>query len=119
MLAIHKDVQQKLIDEIDSICGAEMELTFNNEFLHRFKYLTLVINETLRLFPTAPIVGRETSEEINICGYTVPKNITILMSLFEMQRDEKYWGDDRHLFRPERLEKILTPLAWMPFTGEF
>lgn len=118
MLAIHKDIQQKTIDEIDLICGAESELKFNNEFLEKFKYLNFVIKESLRMFQAAPVIGRETSEEVEICGYTIPKDTTIIMSVFGMQRDPKYWGNDAHLFKPERFDNFENSQAWKPFTGE-
>ena len=118
MLAMHQDIQQKLINEIDSICGTEKELTFDNEFLQRFTYLDLIVKETIRLFPAGPIVARETSDEIDICGYKIPKKTIMVMSIFAMQRDPKYWGDDAHLYRPERFENLENPQAYLPFTGE-
>ena len=118
MLAMHQDVQQKLFNEIDSICGAEKDLTFDNDFLQKFTYLDLIVKETIRLFPAGPIVARETSEEIEICGYKIPKKTIMVMSIFAMQRDQKYWGDDAHLYRPERFENLENPQAYLPFTGE-
>lgn len=118
MLAIHTNIQQKLINEIDSIFRGEKELKFSKEFIQKFIYLDWVLKETLRLFPSAPIVGRETSEEVEICGYKVPKDTIISMMIFGMQRDPKYWGDDSHLFRPERFENVKNLQAWMPFAGE-
>jgi len=118
MLAMHQDIQQKLITEIDSICGTENDLTFDNDFLQKFTYLDLIVKETTRLFPTGPIVARETSEEIDICGYRIPKKTIMVMSIFAMQRDPKYWGDDAHLYRPERFENLENPQAYLPFTGE-
>lgn len=117
MLAMHQDIQQKLINEIDSICGTEKELTFDNDFLQRFTYLDLIVKETIRLFPAGPIVARETSDEIEICGYKIPKKTIMVMSIFAMQRDPKYWGDDAHLYRPERFENLENPQAYLPFTG--
>ncbi|CAG9810053.1 unnamed protein product [Chironomus riparius] len=117
MLAMHQEIQQKLINEIDSICGTEKELTFDNDFLQRFTYLDLIVKETIRLFPAGPIVARETSDEIDICGYKIPKKTIMVMSIFAMQRDPKYWGDDAHLYRPERFENLENPQAYLPFTG--
>ena len=118
MLAMHQDIQQKLITEIDSICGSEEDLTFDNDFLQKFTYLDLIVKETIRLFPAGPIVARETSAEIDICGYKIPKKAIMVLSIFAMQRDPKYWGDDAHLYKPERFENLENPQAYLPFTGK-
>jgi len=78
----------------------------------------MVIKETMRLFAVVPLVARETSDEVEICGYVLPKDTTILISIFAMQRDVKYWGSDADRFRPERLEGVMKfPHAYAPFTG--
>ncbi|XP_070496456.1 probable cytochrome P450 313a4 [Chironomus tepperi] len=119
MLGMHQDVQHKLIKEINDVYSTEeKDVKFTTDFLQKFPYLEMVLKETMRLFAVVPLVARETSEDVDINGYTIPKNTTILMSIYAMQRDEKYWGCDAHLFRPERLENGMEyPHAWAPFTG--
>ena len=115
---MHKDVQQKAVNEIDEIYSQEHNPEFTNDFLNKFTYLELILKETMRLFAVAPLVARETSDEVNINGYLLPKNTTILILIHAMHRDEKYWGNDAELFRPERFEVGLSnPNAWAPFTG--
>ncbi|KAL7015152.1 hypothetical protein ACKWTF_016304 [Chironomus riparius] len=118
MLGMHKDVQQKAVIEIDEIYSQDDNPKFTNDFIQKFTYLELILKETMRLFAVAPIVARETSEEVNICGYLLPKNSTILISIHAMHRDKKYWGSDADKFKPERFEDGMSnPLAWAPFTG--
>ena len=119
MLGMHKDVQQKLIKEIENVYSElDNDPKFSADFLLKFPYLEMVVKETMRLFAVVPLVARETSEEVEINGFLIPKNTTILISIYAMQRDEKYWGSDAHLFRPERLENGMKfPHAWAPFTG--
>lgn len=52
---------------------------------------------------------------------TIPSGATIVLSIFKVQRDEKYWGSDANQFNPERFErenfKKIPPYAYIPFTG--
>ncbi|KAL7015155.1 hypothetical protein ACKWTF_016306 [Chironomus riparius] len=118
MVGINKNVQHKLVNEIEEVYNDDKDAKFSADFLQKFPYLEMVIKETMRLFAVVPLVARETSEEVDINGFLIPKNTTILISIYAMQRDEKYWGSDAHLFRPERLENGMEfPHAWAPFTG--
>lgn len=107
MLGIHQDVQQRLFEEISS-SGSDSS------------YLEAVIKETMRLYPAIPIIAREATEEVEIDSFLIPKGTVLVMSLYSMQRDEKYWGSDANLFRPERfLEELQHPKAFAPFSGDF
>ena len=119
LLAMHKDTQQKLVDEIDEIYSKESDTKFSNDFLQKFTYLDAILKESMRLFPAIPIIGREASEEVEIEGYMIPKGTVILISIFAMHRDKKFWGDDADLFKPERFFEELTNLhAFVPFAGK-
>ncbi|XP_070495590.1 probable cytochrome P450 313a4 [Chironomus tepperi] len=107
MLGMHKDVQQKAVNEIEAIYSQDANSEFSADFLQKFTYLELILKETMRLFAVAPIVARETSDEVSINGYLIPKNTTIIISINAMHRDEKYWGTDADQFRPERFEEEL------------
>ncbi|CAG9811948.1 unnamed protein product [Chironomus riparius] len=118
MVGMNKDVQHKLVNEIEEVYNEDKDAKFSADFLQKFPYLEMVIKETMRLFAVVPLVARETSDEVDINGFLIPKNTTILISIYAMQRDEKYWGSDAHLFKPERLENGMEfPHAWAPFTG--
>ncbi|KAL7015013.1 hypothetical protein ACKWTF_016245 [Chironomus riparius] len=118
LLAMHKDKQQKLFDEIDEIYSTESDTKFSNDFLQKFIYLDAVLKESMRIFPAIPIIGREASEEVEIEGYLIPKGTVILISIFAMHRDKKIWGDDADAFKPERFfEELTNPHAFVPFAG--
>lgn len=119
MLAMHKDAQQKVIEEIDAILGSGDEI--DSEDLTKFTYTEMAIKESLRLLGPGGILARQTSQEMELGGYTIPKDTTLVLSIFGMQRSPKYWGNDAHLFRPERFEpeniKNIHPHAMAPFSG--
>jgi cytochrome P450 len=118
MLGMHKDVQDKLLNEIEEVYSGDNDIEFTADFLQKFPYLEMVLKETMRLFAVVPMVARETSEEVEICGHVLPEKTTILISIYAMQREKKYWGSDADKFRPERFEDgVKNPHAWAPFTG--
>lgn len=120
MLGIYHEVQHKVMSEINEFCNNQTSLDFSLDFLHKFTYLEAVIKETMRLFPEGPFLAREASEDVDINGYLIPKGTKILISIFGMHRDEKYWGNDAHEFKPERfLEDLEYPFAFAPFSGMF
>ena len=70
--------------------------------LHQLKYLKLVIKETWRLHPPAPLLlPRENSEKCVINGYEIPAKSKIVVNFWAIARDPKYWIEPEK-FKPER-----------------
>lgn len=67
MLGLHPEIQQQLRKEIDEVFefnSNDNDLTV--EQLKQLKYLDCVIKEVQRIYPTAPFVGRDLSEDTKI-----------------------------------------------------
>ncbi|XP_006646990.2 zealexin A1 synthase-like [Oryza brachyantha] len=95
-------VIQKAQAELRNTLQGKQSLTEDD--LTRLKYIKLIIKETLRLHPVAPLlIPRECRETCKIMGYDIPIGITMFVNVWAIGRDPKYW-DDPETFKPERFE---------------
>ena len=65
MLAIHKSVQQKAYEEVKAVfesCNGEFTL----DDVNNLPYLEMVLKETMRLYPAASMVGRQTTGPVEM-----------------------------------------------------
>lgn len=65
------------------------------------EYLKAVVLETLRLYPTAWMIGRRSREEGSLGNYHLPAGTTVLMSPYVMHRHPEFFPDPEE-FRPQR-----------------
>lgn len=71
----------------------------------KLSYVNAVILETQRLATISPFaILHRSDRDILIAGYTVPKDIPVLLHLDAVMLDDEIWGDAR-MFRPERFLK--------------
>ncbi|KAG7946068.1 hypothetical protein I3843_14G019800 [Carya illinoinensis] len=73
----------------------------NETDIQQLDYLRAVVKETLRLHPPGALTPRESREKCKISGYEIPSNTKVLINIWAMGRDPKYWIDANY-FRPER-----------------
>ncbi|CAN6194067.1 unnamed protein product [Urochloa humidicola] len=95
-------VMQKVQDEVRCTLAGQRQVT--EDYLSNLHYMHLVIKETLRLHPPAPLLfPRECRSECQVLGFTVPKGAMVLVNAWAISRDPKYW-DMPEEFIPERFE---------------
>lgn len=88
----------------------------NESKMDELKFLKVVVKETLRLHPPAPLLlPRETKERVRINGYDIPANTKTLVNVWAIGRDPKYWSDPEK-FYPERFLDSLVDYKGTDFT---
>nr|UFQ43029.1 cytochrome P450 [Origanum vulgare] len=96
----HPEKMTKLRNEITSF--VEENGPIEESDISRLPYLQAVVKETFRLHPVAPfLLPHKASSDIEINGYTVPKNAQILVNIWASGRDPINWVD-ADKFVPER-----------------
>ncbi|KAF8775692.1 hypothetical protein HU200_004474 [Digitaria exilis] len=97
-------VMKKLQGQIREAFQGKKEVTEADLQSSNLRYLKLVIKETLRLHPPAPLlVPREGIEACELDGYIIPAKSRVVVNAFAIARDPKYW-DEAEEFKPERFE---------------
>jgi cytochrome P450 len=80
----------------------------------------MVMKEALRLYPPASGVTRQATEDVEIGGYTIKKDVMISLSMYAMHRSPRYF-ENPEAFDPERFSKEneskIPRYAYLPFGG--
>ncbi|KAK1341777.1 hypothetical protein QTO34_016526 [Cnephaeus nilssonii] len=119
LLGCYPEVQKKVDNELDEVFGnSDRHVTL--EDLKKLKYLECVIKETLRIFPSVPIIARELNEDCDVGGYNITKGSQLLIIPYALHRDPKYFPDPEE-FKPERFFPENStgrhPYAYVPFSA--
>lgn len=119
-LARNPEVLAKARAEVDSVWG---DGTPAFEQVAKLRYVRRVLDETLRLWPTAPAYAREAREDTVLAGrYPMRAGEWVLVLIPSLHRDPA-WGTDPERFDPDRFApehvRGRAPHIYKPFgTGE-
>jgi len=116
-LSRNPDIARDVRSEIDTQLAGHPA---RNSDLPRLPLLDAVIREVLRLYPPAPVFGREVAVPLELGGYDIPRGATIGVSPYAMHRNPRYFPEpDR--FHPQRWlsgsTDALPKFAYFPFGG--
>lgn len=64
LIGRHSDVQDRIHAELDEVLGKDTGRIISMEDIKKLEYLEMVIKESLRLFPSVPIMGRRLTSDV-------------------------------------------------------
>jgi cytochrome P450 len=117
LLARNPHVVERLQREIDEVTDGG-PLTVAQ--LKEIPYLEWVFLEAMRVLPSVWVFMKETTEDVEVRGFRIPKGAPVIISPFVTHHDER-WFPSPETFDPLRWEpekaKLLPKGAYVPFSG--
>lgn len=83
--------------------------------LYKLTRLNRVLNESMRLYPAAILVNRETTADIMLGDFPVQSGTQVAICFYGMHRHRNWW-ENPDVFDPERFAGNKTNPAFMPFS---
>lgn len=100
LLAEHPEHQARVASEARAVAA---DGGFGVDHLPDLRHVTLVFQESLRLFPPVWRLSRHGRDADRLGGHPVPPGSVIIVSPYLIHRDERVW-EDAESFRPSRFD---------------
>lgn len=119
LLSQHPEIEAKFHAEIDSVIGNRIPTP---EDYPKLKFTEAILAESMRLFPPAWGNGRLAIQEHELGGYKIPEKSLVLMSMYVLHRDKRFWTEPNS-FKPERflhenaIKEAGNKFIYFPFGG--
>ncbi|MFF6826500.1 cytochrome P450 [Streptomyces longwoodensis] len=116
-LARHPDVAARARAEVDRVWGDGVP---GYDQVARLRYVRRVLDESLRLWPTAPAYAREARGDTVLAGeHPMRRGAWALVLTPMLHRDPAVWGPDAERFDPDRFDaravRARPPHVFKPF----
>ncbi len=98
LLSQHPSVEARFHAELDSALDGQ---TPGAASLPRLTYTAQILMESMRLYPPAWVIGRQTLRDYSVGGYVVPAGAIVFASQWAMHHDPRYYPDPFR-FDPDR-----------------
>ncbi|PWI10152.1 cytochrome P450 [Streptomyces sp. NWU339] len=117
-LSRHPDVAARARAEVDRVWGSAAAPGY--EQVARLRYVRRVLDESLRLWPTAPAFAREARADTVLAGeHPMRQGAWTLVLTPMLHRDPGVWGPDAERFDPDRFDapavRSRPPHTFKPF----
>ena len=104
----------RILEEVKEVAGSG---PITSEHIERLVIVQQVLNESMRLFPTAPVIVRDIVEDIKLGDIFIPAGTIGIIPIYAIHRHHSYWEDpdrfDPDRFSPERPKP--SRYQFMPF----
>ncbi|HSK61640.1 MAG TPA: cytochrome P450 [Actinomycetospora sp.] len=117
----HPEVVARAQEEVDRVLGTDPSASPTGAQIHQLGYVRQILDETLRLWPTAPAFTRQARRPgETVGGYGPFDPGTSIVALTPMlHRLPEVWGSDAREFNPDHMSQerrdALPPNAYRPF----
>ena len=98
LLATHPDARTRFHEEVDRVLQGRMP---SAEDLEHLPYTRAVFDESLRLYPTAPLIQRKVTTPTTVRGVSLPQGARVVINLYNLHRHPDFWPHPEQ-FLPER-----------------
>ena len=97
------DIMAKAVAEVDRVLGPDISATPTYQQVTQFDYITKVLKEALRIWPTAPAYAVTPYKDVEIIGgkYEIKKAYQTVVLIPSLHKDRTVWGDRADVFDPE------------------
>ncbi|XP_026667550.1 cytochrome P450 4C1 isoform X1 [Ceratina calcarata] len=119
LLAEHSQIQDRARTEVKEVMEASNgKLSMSD--LQKLPYLEMCIKESLRLYPSVPLISRAPEEDVTLSNYLVPAHSTVSVHIYDTHRDPTFWPNP-DVFDPERFTpencRGRHPYSYIPFSA--
>ncbi|MFE4964716.1 cytochrome P450 [Streptomyces sp. NPDC056660] len=102
-LALHPEIAARAAAEVDRVWGDTPTPDYDQ--VAKLRYVRRVLDESLRLWPTAPAFAREARKDTVLAGdHPMRRGAWALVLTPMLHRDPEVWGPDAGSFDPDRFE---------------
>ncbi|XP_075168878.1 putative cytochrome P450 4aa1 [Haematobia irritans] len=119
LLAQNLECQTRCEEEIERIFGDDNRPP-NMQDLREMRYLERCIKESLRLYPSVPLIARKLGEEVQLSKCTLPAGSNVFICPYATHRLKDIYPDpekfDPERFSPENADKR-NPYAFLAFSA--
>jgi cytochrome P450 len=117
LLSMNPEAWYRVVAEVQQVLG---DRTPTMDDLPRLEYITMVLNEAMRLYPPIWVLMRSPQEDDQVGDYDLPAGSTVVLCPYVTHRHPGFWenpeGFDPERFTPERSANRHR-MAYFPFAA--
>jgi cytochrome P450 len=117
LMSQHPEAESRVHAEVDTVRTGRLQ---SIEDLTALTYTRRFLDEVLRLYPPGWALSRRSIEADSLGGFRLPARTEVLLPLFLVHRDERFWQDPE-AFCPDRFtsntQSERSATAYFPFAA--